>query len=414
MSSTMKLRGGLAGGAIASFVSFAGAASVALAQEGGPPSAAVRVGVIEMRPVDLRATVTGEARATQRSRVASREPGRVHSVLVREGDRVKRGDVLVTLDDDLLRIDLDDARATLEAAEAMLAESASLLEQRERDLTRLEELFRRQSATENEVSDARSVRDAQRARVAQRRAEVSGATAQVARLGERMADMTVRAPFNGRVTSKLVDEGEWAGVGSPLIEIVTTDTVDFFLDVPQRYINAVESAEQSFRVRVDAAGVEVEATKASIVPVADQAARSFPVRVEAPNERGMVHPGMTVTASIPTGVFGPAMLAPADALLRDDAGWFVYTATPTEQGRIALPARVEQLFRTGQWVAIRVISGPAFPGAAVVVEGNERILFPGQPLMIVNPEAIEASSSGQQPGGQPGAAPARGGEGGSR
>lgn len=359
-------------------------------QDGGPPSAAVRVGLIEMRPVDLRATATGEARATQRSRVASREPGRVHEVRVREGDRVKRGDILVTLDDDLLKIDLVSERATLDASAALLSEAESLETQRERDLSRLEELFRRQSATENEVADARSVRDAQRARVAQRRAEVATAQSRIARLEERLADMTVRAPFNGRVTAKLVDEGEWAGVGAPVIELVTTDTVDFYLDVPQRYINALESSEGALRIRVEAAGVEIEATKASVVPVADAAARTFPVRVEAPNDRGLVHPGMTVVASIPTGVRGPAMLAPADALLRDDAGWFVYTATPTEQGRIALPARVEQLFRTGEWVAIRVISGPAFPGAAVVVEGNERILFPGQPLMIVNPETLDA------------------------
>ena len=343
-----------------------------------------------MRPVDLRATVTGEARATQRSRVASREPGRVHEVLVREGDRVKRGDVLVTLDADLLAIDIENERANREAADAMLVESESLLAQRERDLSRLEELFRRQSATENEVADARSTRDAQRARVAQRKAEVAGARSRIARLEERLADMTVRAPFNGRVTAKLVDEGEWAGIGTPLVEIVTTDTVDFFLDVPQRYINAIETGDQSFRIRVEAADVEVEATKASVVPIADAAARTFPVRVQADTEAGLVRPGVTVSASIPTGVRGPAMLAPADALLRDDAGWFVYTATPAEQGRIALPARVEQLFRTGQWVAIRVVSGPAFPGAAVVVEGNERILFPGQPLMIVNAEALDA------------------------
>lgn len=355
----------------------------------GPPPAAVRVGLVEMRPVEQRASVTGEVRATQRSRVATREAGKVVEVFVHEGDRVAKGDVLVRLDDSLLRIDLGSAKAQLVAAESAVVEARSLLSQRERDLRRLKSLFDRQSATENEVQDAQSAVDAQAARLAQREAEIEAARSRVARLEEQLSDMTVVAPFNGRVSVKILDEGEWAGEGSPVIELVGTDTVDVYLDVPQRYVNAIQSPESSITVRIDALRREFALSDPSVVPVADSAARTFPVRLVAENREGLIQPGMSVSASIPAGFSGPAMLAPADALLRDDAGWFVYTATQGEQGRIALPARVEQLFRTGSWVAIRPISGPVFPGAAVVVEGNERILFPGQPLQITNQEALD-------------------------
>jgi RND family efflux transporter MFP subunit len=359
----------------------------------GPPTAAVRVGLVEMRPVEQRASVTGEVRATQRSRIASREAGKVISVRVREGDRVSKGDVLVTLDESLLRIDLASAQAQLNAANSAHAEARSVLDRRERDLRRLEELQRRQSATDNEVQDARSEVDAQAARLAARAAEIEGAKARVARLEEQLSDMTVIAPYNGRIAQKLVDEGEWAGQGDALVELVGSDTVDVFLDIPQRYVNAIQSPEASILVRFDALGTEATLTNGSVVPVADSAARTFPLRLVAANAEGLIQPGMSVTASIPAGFNGPAMLAPADALLRDDAGWFVYTATPAEQGRIALPARVEQLFRTGSWVAIRPISGPLFPGAAVVTEGNERILFPGQPLQVTNPEVLETAAA---------------------
>lgn len=369
--------------------------STALRAQDGPPPAAVRVGLVEMRQVEQRASVTGEVRATQRSRVATREAGKVIEVLVREGDRVAKGDVLVVLDDSLLRIDLTSAKAQLHAAQSALAEARSLLSQRERDLRRLTALFERQSATENEVQDAQSAVDAQAARLAQREAEIEGARSRIARLDEQLTDMTVVAPFNGRVSVKIVDEGEWAGEGEAVAELVGTDTVDVYLDVPQRFVNAIQSPEASISVRIDALQREVSLTNPSVVPVADSAARTFPVRLVAKNDEGLIQPGMSVTASIPAGFSGPAMLAPADALLRDDAGWFVYTATQTEQGRIALPARVEQLFRTGAWVAIRPISGPVFPGAAVVVEGNERILFPGQPLQITNQDVLD-----QAPGGQ--------------
>jgi RND family efflux transporter MFP subunit len=386
--------------AIALVMLAASLAGVATAQEGGPPSAAVRVGLVEMRPVEQRASVTGEVRATQRSRVASREQGRVVAVKVREGDAVKQGDVLVTLDDSLLRIDLATARAQLAAAHAARAEAQAVLDRTRRDLSRLEELQRRQSATENEVQDARSAVDAQAARLAQREAEIEAAKARIAHIEEQIGDMTVVAPYNGRVTAKLVDEGEWAGQGDALVELITSDTVDIFLDVPQRYVTAIQSPETSIGVRVEALQLDLSLSGAKVVPVADSAARTFPVRLMANNAQGAIQPGMSVTASIPAGFNGPAMLAPADALLRDDAGWFVYTATDTGQGLAAIPARVEQLFRTGQWVAIRPISGPVFPGAAVVTEGNERILFPGQPLQVTNPDALKSAPSPPAQGGQ--------------
>lgn len=360
-----------------------------LAQQNGPPSAAVRVALVEMREVEQRASVTGEVRATQRSRVATREPGRVVAVLVHEGDTVKAGDVLVRLDESLLEIDLRSARALLVAAESSLREATSVLERRERDLMRLTQLRARESATDTEVQDAQSEVDAQAARAAAREAEILEAQARIARLKEQLDDMTVRAPFNGQVSAKLVDEGEWAGEGAAVIEVVTSDTVDVFIEVPQRFVNGVQSPEVSIGVRFDAIELDRTLTDPRVVPIADSAARTFPVRLVADNPDGRIQPGMTVTASIPAGFSGPAMLAPADALLRDDAGWFVYTATEAEQGRIALPARVTQLFRTGDMVAIRPISGPLFPGAAVVTEGNERILFPGQPLEITNPEELD-------------------------
>ncbi|MGP1310568.1 MAG: efflux RND transporter periplasmic adaptor subunit [Phycisphaerales bacterium] len=377
-------------------LTLAATAAGASAQE-GPPSAAVRVGVVEMRPVEQRASVTGEVRATQRSRIATREPGRVIEVLVREGDVVKAGDVLVRLDASLLQIDLSSAEAQLSAANSALIEANSVLERRERDLARLQQLRSRESATDTEVQDAQSEVDAQAARATSREAEILFARARIQRLQEQLGDMTVRAPFNGRVSAKLVDEGEWAGEGAAVVEVVTSDTVDVFLEVPQRYVNAVQSPEATISVRFDAIDIERALENPRVVPVADTAARTFPVRMVAKNDEGLIQPGMTVTASIPAGFSGPAMLAPADSLLRDDAGWFVYTATDNGQGgRIALPARVTQLFRIGDQVAIRPISGPIFPGAVVVTEGNERILFPGQPLEVTNPDAIPPAPPQQQ------------------
>lgn len=357
-------------------------ASLAIAQSpSGPPAARVALDAARLERVDARREVRGELRATRRSLVASEEPGRVVELLVREGDAVEEGQVLAKLDSTIRALEVDRAASAVKSAEAQLEERRAFLEKAQRDAQRAASLLERASASQNEVDDKNSIERQAAARVAQSEADLKSATIDESRLRERLSKMIIHAPFAGAVVSLGVEVGEWVTDGDPVVEVVETSEIEAWLSVSQQFIGAIRLAERRpVQVRIEATGEVVEAPIAAVVPSADEGSRMFPVRVRLPNPEGRLRPGMSVVGFAPTGHQEETLTLSKDAVLRDDAGQYVYFSA----GGVAAVARIETLFAVGDRVAVRA---PALKdGSLIVVEGNER-LFPGQPLVAPQPAA---------------------------
>lgn len=102
---------------------------------------------------------------------------------------------------------------------------------------------------------------------------------------------------------------------------------------------------------------------------------------------------MSVLGRVPTGAMDPVMTVAKDAILRDDAGAFLYF----DAGGVAAVARLEIRYAVGERIVVR--SGRLSEGVGTVVEGNERV-FPGQPLLIMRDPTPEArSADGEGDGG---------------
>ncbi len=328
--------------------------------QGGPPAAQVRVEPARMMNVDVRRDVIGRVEPASRSRVAAEEAGRVVEVLADFGDRVEKGEVLARLDDTLLRIDLERARSERAAREAAVAERRALLDKTRRDYERVVGLVDRGSATSSEREDAATEVAAAESRVRLSEADVASAAAEIARLEERLADMEVRAPFGGRVVTKLTEVGEWIGEGEVAFEVVRLDVLDVVVDVPERFIGAVQKLATEQEARSERAGssgedtasdagaatfseegaaappsgaivVHVEALNETfaaeriiVIAEGDRLARTFPVRLRVRNDGERMKPGMSVSASVPTGMRGEMLTVSKDAVLRSDTGPYVY------------------------------------------------------------------------------------------
>ncbi|MEQ8845713.1 MAG: efflux RND transporter periplasmic adaptor subunit [Phycisphaerales bacterium] len=361
----------------------------------GPP-ASVRVDEARSEPLETWRESTGQIRAARRSVLAAEEEGLVAEVLVREGERVEAGQVVARLDDVRAALELRRAQAVLAASKAVVSEREALLENAQRDLERVQETFDRGGGNEREIDTARTGVSAARARLEAAKADVVLNEVLVDLAQTRVEDMTIRAPFSGRIVRRIAEAGQWVGLGDSLAEVVSLDTVEAWVDVPERLIDRLAREDGRVRVRVPATGLEIEADSYTIVPDADPRSRLFPVRIVLSNDEERFRPGMSVQGLTPTGVTEPTLTVHKDAMLRDDAGEFVYFAAPGPEGGFqAIPARVTRLFAAGDRVAIR--AGALPPGAMVVVEGNER-MFPTQPLNILNMPA----DGGVAPAGAPG------------
>jgi RND family efflux transporter MFP subunit len=172
--------------------------------------------------------------------------------------------------------------------------------------------------------------------------------------------------------------GQWVGEGDTVAEIVSVGAYEAWLDVPQRYAAAVKRSSALVHLQIDATGRSTEPRKPVIVPQVDPMSRSFSIVIPVDDPEEVLVPGMSVTGWVPTGDRAEHLTIPRDALLRNQAGFYVYVARRTAGGSAhATPVPVIVDFETPHGVAVTA-SGLA-EGDLVVVEGNER-LFPMMPI----------------------------------
>lgn len=351
--------------------------STAQAQGGRPPTP-VRVDAATLEQVRSMRRVSGEIRSKRRSLVAVREAGLVSELRVREGQRVKKGDVIAQLDAVRLEDDLDVLRAELPQARAIVSERAALLEQSRHDLAVLEELESRDAVNPKELSDARSDVAVAEARHAQSESAVTLIEARMERLRQRISDLAPSAPFDGVVVAHMTEAGQWLAAGATLVELVADTELEAHVDVPQSYYGPLLALEGAIELEVNAAGRRTSSDW-RVVPRVASTGRTFPLIVDLADPSGLA-PGMSVNAEVPTGELAEQLTVSRDAILRNATGSYVFVVRPG-QGEGAPPsaaiAPVDVVFFVGQRAVVR---SPAIqPGDEVVVEGNER-LYPSAPV----------------------------------
>ncbi|MCL4221976.1 MAG: efflux RND transporter periplasmic adaptor subunit [Phycisphaerales bacterium] len=342
----------------------------------------VRVAPVVEESIEQKRQVTGDVRAIGRSQLAAQEPGLVIEVLVDEGARVKQGDVVARLDPEGLELDLVEAKASVLAAEAKVAEEEALSAQAARDRDRIREMLALESGSKPELDRAESQAAAEAARLEQARAQLAIEQARQRLIEKRLGDLEIRAPFSGRVTEKFTEVGQWVQAGSPVVEVVSLDPVEIRVDVPERFVSRVIQAE-TVSVMLPGVGQEVSARVIAVIPRGDMRSRLFPLRLLADNPEELIKPGMSAIGLVPTSERAMTLLVPKDAVLQGETGSYVYF----EGGGRAAIAPVERLFAIGDRVAVR--SATLRAGMSVVVEGNER-MRPGSLLEVIEDPAPSA------------------------
>ena len=335
------------------FVSLLAALIVpASAQQASPAGFTVALRHEIVRVVQLSGTVE----ATTSSVVAAEAPGSVVAIEVRPGDRVETGTPLVRLRTRWSNLQLQEARGRRQ-------EAAARLELAESKLARAHDLFADEVVSQQDLDDAISEHTAWEGRAAQSAAEVE-------RLEFAVDRLVVRAPFDGVVTAKLTDIGEWVPIGGPVFEMVAMSRLEVRVQVPERYFDALQQGVDA-RVRLDALpGLELDGRVSAIIPSANLKARTFPIKVSLPAS-DRIGVGMLARVDLPVGEPGDAVIVPKDAVVRQATGNVVLRLGADDVVE-AVPVRVGQ--GAGVWV---VVEGTVAAGDRIVTRGNER-LRPGQ------------------------------------
>lgn len=371
----------------------------------GPPPTPVRAEPVASREVQEQRQITGDLRALARSNVATIEEGLVVECPIEEGDVVKKGDVLARLDDRRLVLELQRIEAQEKAAQATVAERAAEVRRRQRDYDLLTQVSQRNAGNPRELADAESDLQVAQARHVQAERDVEVLHAQAELLRTRLEDTIITAPFDGVIVTKETEVGQWLGIGEALAEIVSVGKFDAWLDVPQSFAEAVREPEVKVPIQIRASQLAYPPAKPRIIRQVDPIARTFYLVVRVEDEEDHLAPGMSVTGWVPTGQKAAHLLLPRDALLRNQAGFYVYAISQRPGGPAqAVPRQVDMLFEYEGFVAIR--PGGLQEDEMVVTEGNER-LYPmatvsiiGQPASTTVPAGTDSDGSIQRRRGE--------------
>ncbi|MGN6093451.1 MAG: efflux RND transporter periplasmic adaptor subunit [Luteibacter jiangsuensis] len=303
------------------------------------PSASAEAGAV------LQAT--GYVTARRQATVSAQITGTLTEVLIEEGDRVKKGQVLARLEDNALRASLDSARANAAAAHASVLQTEAQLTQARRDADRQAALVGRGLVSKQLAEQARTQADTYRAQLNTARRQADAADAQVG-VGQVNLDYTVvRAPFDGVITDKAAQVGEIVsplsagggftrtGVGT----IVDMDSLEIDVDVNEAYIGRVQADMPAEAVLDAYPDWRIPAHVIAIVPAADRGKATVKVRVALEQKDARIVPDMGVRVSFlerraPSQANAPkGVLVPADAVVRRDDRDVVYTVAEGKAAR---------------------------------------------------------------------------------
>ena len=221
---------------------------------------------------------TGELVSPVRSELSAKNPGRVGKVFVDEGARVQKGQPLLTLETDYLKLELDQA-------EAALARARSAAEEARRDFDRKEGLLAKGSVSQALYDRTKATLDQAEAVLAE--AEAAQALAQ-----QKLQDAVLVSPISGIVAERRTDVGERLGEATVAFVVVQVSPLKLRFRLPERYLASVETG-QLVRARVDPYPDEVfEGRITVVVHAIDTATRTFVVEAEIPNRDERLTPGL--------------------------------------------------------------------------------------------------------------------------
>lgn len=319
---------------------------------------AVVTATAAVETVTVRNRATGSVQAIRRVEPGTKILGRIDQVLVREGDRVERGQLLA-------RLESRDLQAAVAQAEAAVAMAAAELDNARVQHRRMVDLHGRGSVTDKNLEDAVAGFKVRQAGHAQ-------AEANLAAVRVPLSYAEVRSPIAGWVVAKHVEAGDMAAPGAPFFAIEDLSTVKVEVQVPEADVVGLEPEGAA---KVEILGRELTAKIDRIMPAGDPQSRTFAVQLLLDNPDGTLKSGMFARVGFAGGE-RQALRVPATAVVERGqlTGLFVVDG---EQARL-------RWIRTGHAAdgRVEILSG--------LRAGERYVLDP--PASLTDGAAVEVTS----------------------
>ena len=255
---------------------------------------------VQFREVAQTYSAEGVVEATRQSTVSAQISGRVKEINFDIGDRVKKGQII-------LRIDEREADQVLAGSQAQVLQAQAALQNAKVNYERSQQLFEQKFISQSALDKAQSDY-----KMAQAQAAASEAGAKQSAIAQ--AYTSVIAPFGGVVSARMVEMGEMVMIGKPLMAGFDPSQMRVIVNVPQYKLADIGQRPQ-VSIEVPSLSRWVKAASVVVQPSADARTHSTQVKIMLPENEAGLYPGMFVRAHF---IIGKAskLLIPASAVVR--------------------------------------------------------------------------------------------------
>jgi membrane fusion protein (multidrug efflux system) len=305
----------------------------------------VKVQLIAVEKIQManQIEILGTVQAAKRAVISSRISGNIVELLVAPGSRVHHGEKLVQIN--------------AEEISARLMQAKAQLDQASRNLQREQKLLAKKAATPETV---KGLEDGEKIA----RANYQGARTM-------LSYTMISAPFDGLITRKLIDVGDLATPGKPLLHIENVNNLQVMADVPETIVENIH-LNMEMQITIPTSNLTIQGTVSEIAPAADPRSRTVPIKLSIENHKSL-RSGQFARVTLP-GAEVQTILVPAEGILPLGQMERVFIAV---DGKARL-----RLVRTGKRYqqGVEILSGLS-PGDTLIITTN-KLLKDGQPIVF--------------------------------
>jgi len=293
--------------------------------------------VAEKKPFEHKVEVRGSVESRKNILISAQTGGEIQKVHVREGQNVSKGQVLVSLNADIIRNSIAELKTALELANSVYEKQARLWEQK--------------IGTELQYLQAKNNKESLERRLNTAYSQLDQAI--------------VKAPFSGTIDQLPAREGEVAAPGVPLVRIVSLDDTYIKADVSERFIGKFKAGDP-VEVYFPSQDKRLNTKIASVSQVINAENRTFVVEVQLPRVDFTVKPNQVVVLNLRDFMSAATLAVPTRIIQKDEDGQFIFTVDDRE-GRL-LAKKVHITTGITSMTETEVVAG---------LTGNEQIVDQG-------------------------------------
>ena len=329
------------------------------AQE-APRASLVEVQTLKKQEVNDLQEFVGTVNFDKKSKIASQSSGVAKKINFEVGQKVKKDEVLVQIDSDILESQIKASMADVNMYEVQLKNA-------KKNYDRYNALVEKKSISQKVFDDAKVEYDVANENLISSKAKLN-------ELNIQKSKKTIKAPYSGVIVEKNVNLDEWLNQGSQIATIVNTQDLEIVFNLPISFIGGLKDGDV---YDINISDEIVKAKLYAAIPSGDKLTRTFPVRFKADATDKFIFDGASAKINFAKESKSVALVINRDAVIKRFNMDVVFTVVDGKA--VMIPVKVITYFGLNA----AIIGEGLVENMPLVTKGNERV-FPDMPVQILN------------------------------